>query len=135
MNSSSAWEDRAILRSPLIDLPKDTSKFLLTARIKTENVAPGHVLFRIKYFDENGEQLLLRGHGTDTFYKSGPNNHKWEFVKILLNPPHWDSPNYPENARAEIDRLTEKGILMVSITSINDAMSLALVPRNVTLMQ
>jgi hypothetical protein len=101
VNSSSAWEDRAILRSPLIDLPKDTSKFLLTARIKTENVAPGHVLFRIKYFDENGEQLLLRGHGTDTFYKSGPNNDQWEFVKILLNPPHWDSPNYPENARAE----------------------------------
>lgn len=101
VNSSSAWEDRAILRSPIIDLPNEDAKYLLTANIMTENVHPGHVLLRIKYFDGKGDQLSLRGHGTDTFYFNGSNNSAWDQLAVLINPPHWNSPPYPENARAK----------------------------------
>ncbi len=101
VNSSSAWKDRVIIESPMFDLPTTDSKYLLTAWIKTDKVEPGHVMFRVKYYDKNGDPLSTTGHKLDTFYAGGLQTTKWTQVSFILNPPHWDSPPYSATARAE----------------------------------
>ncbi|MCP4711599.1 MAG: hypothetical protein GY869_23520 [Planctomycetes bacterium] len=101
VNSSSAWKDRVIIESPTFDLPPTNSKYLLTAWIKTDNVEPGHVMFRVKYYDKYGNALTLTNHDLDTFRAGGPHTTEWTQVSFILNPPHWNSPPYSAHARAE----------------------------------
>jgi hypothetical protein len=101
VNSDSAWQDRVIIESQMVDLPTPGGKYLLTAWIKTKNVAAGHVLFRLKYFDGDGNPLTLSGHGVDTYFTGGPHTSAWTRAAFLLDLPHWDSPPYPAPARAE----------------------------------
>lgn len=105
VNSDSAWKDRVIIDGPKLALPTTNGKYLLTAWIKTDNVATGQVMFRVKYYDGNGEELTLKGHGSETFYAGGPPTTAWTQVAFMLNPPHWDSPPYPAPARAEKIRI------------------------------
>lgn len=101
VNSDSAWQDRVIIESPQLNLPTPGGKYLLTAWLKTDNVAAGQVMFRIKYFDEAGQPLTLSGHKEDTYFTGGPHTGEWTQVAFLLNPPHWASPPYPAPALAE----------------------------------
>ena len=100
VNSDSAWQDRVIVESPMIELPTPGGKYLLTAWLKTENVAAGRVMFRVKYFDAAGDPLTLTGHNDDTFFTGASPADGWTRVAFLLNPPHWESPPYPAPARA-----------------------------------
>lgn len=100
VHSDSAWKDRVIVESEPRDLPVPGGKYLLTAWVRTEAVAAGHVMFRLKYYDANGEQLPLTGHGTDTFFAGDGASDGWQRVAFLVNTPHWDAPPYPETARA-----------------------------------
>jgi len=101
VNSDSAWQDRVIVESDKLALPVSGGKLLLTAWVRTENVAAGHVLFRLKYYGANSKQLSLPGHGTDTFFAGDGVSGNWQRVTFLVNPPHWGSPPYPAPARAE----------------------------------
>lgn len=100
VNSSSAWEDRVIISSPLLDLPTGKDAYLLTGWVKTAQVGFGQALFRIKYYDENGQQLSIKGLREETFYTGGPQTEEWTRVAFFLDPPHWNSPPYPSPARA-----------------------------------
>ncbi len=88
INSDSAWKDRVIVESEKLDLPAPGENLLLTAWLRTENVAAGHVLFRLKYFDGNGKQLTASGLDTDTFYAGDGVSGKWRRVALLIAPPH-----------------------------------------------
>lgn len=100
VHSDSAWKDRVIVESDMRDLPVPGGKYLLTAWVRTENVAAGHVMFRLKYYDADGAQLSLAGHGTDTFFAGDGVSEGWRQVAFLVDTPHWDAPPYPANARA-----------------------------------
>lgn len=101
VNSSSAWEDRVIISSQMVDLPNPGGKYILTAWLKTENVQQGHVIFKAKYFDEKGNGLKIQGHDSDTFFSGGPGTEQWTRVVFFVDPPHWESPPYPETAKAD----------------------------------
>jgi len=106
VNSNSAWNDRVSVASPLLDLPTPGGKYILTAWIKTNNVAVGHVVFKSEYFDQDGNELEIKGHESDTFYVGGPQTEIWTQVAFLLNAPHWESPPYSTNALAEMVQIS-----------------------------
>jgi len=101
VNSSSAWLDRITVKSRKIDLPTPGGKYLFTAWVKVKDIEAGHVLFQFEYFDQNDQQLKLKGHDDDIFYAWVSGTTDWTQVVYLLNIPHWDSPPYSEIARAE----------------------------------
>ena len=106
INSNSSWEDRVVVMSPMIPLPEKNGKYVLTAWIKTDNVAAGQALLRVKYYDNNGISLKIAGHESDTFYVGGPDLVDWIRIAFMITPPHWDSPPYPDRAQAKNVRIT-----------------------------
>jgi hypothetical protein len=98
--NAGAWQDRVIVAATQRPFPVVDGKYLLTGWIRTEDVEAGHVLMKIKYYDANGTQLALTGHGSDDFRMGGPQTTEWTQVAFLIRPPHWDSPPYPKPARA-----------------------------------
>lgn len=101
VNLRSARQDRITIRSQKIHLPTPGGKYIFSAWVKLKDVEAGHVLFQFKYFDRNGDELKLDGHNQDTFYVWNNGTTDWTQVVYLLNVPHWDSPPYSKNARAE----------------------------------
>jgi len=106
VNSNSAWDDQVSIVSPMVNLPTPGGKYLLTAWIKTNKVAVGHVVFQSSYYDQHGNELKIRGHGSDTFYTGGPHSEVWTQVAFILDTPHWQSPPYSANALAEIVQIS-----------------------------
>ncbi len=100
INSDSAWKDRVIIESDMLTLPVSGEKLLLTAWVRTDNVAANHILFRLKYYDAKGKQLSLTGHGTDTFFGGNGVSDKWQQMAFLINPPHWNLPTHLQSAPA-----------------------------------
>lgn len=101
VHSDGAGNDQVSIVSPMLRLPTSGGKYLLTAWIKTDGVAAGHVVFETEYYDQDRKKLSIKGHSGDKFYVGGPETETWTKVVFLLNTPHWDSPAYSEKAMAE----------------------------------
>ena len=93
-------KDTLYIRSTTIDLPTLDGKYLLTAWLKTDNVATGQVIIRVDYHNQTGD-LKITGHKRDVFYSGNAQTSNWTQIAFLINPPHWDSPPYPYPARAK----------------------------------
>jgi hypothetical protein len=101
VNTRSARPDLVTLESEMIELPTPGGKYLFTAWVKTEDIESGHIQIQFRYFDHNGQELKLEGHNQDTFHDWANGTTNWTQIIHLLNVPHWDSPPYSKNARAE----------------------------------
>ena len=93
VNSSSAWKDRVIIESSLAELSGKSKKYLLSAWLKTTDIEPGHIMFRVKYYDRSGRPLQEQGHRWDTYYFGDTPTPDWQQALFLVEPPAPDRVN------------------------------------------